>query len=356
MAFHKTKHPGVSVFRRGELGYYARWFDHREQRYKEVAFKTIGCTTKRAAEEWLARKSQSVKESKERFGRLQVDRTPWSSVVEAFRTHFRSSHTEDRTTFAIHALARFIDLHGDDMAFKFSVRDLWKFRDALSDVTPQARNRYLGALRVLLKWARRNEIVLLTSDEITDGCASFRVERKLPRVLSPNEVNRLFLAAKELDDEFDAKVSPYITIALLTGMRPGEIDAMKWGDVDLVRKEIRVWGNKTQVERLVPIHDSPKLMKFLKARKGDKAAFVLDGLDKITRKTFERLVVKASLPGLHRNDLRKTCISAVASGSAYSEFLLEARFGHAKDVSIRHYREARHGAKGKTVEEWLGMT
>jgi len=107
----------------------------------------------------------------------------------------------------------------------------------------------------------------------------------------------------------------------------------------------------------VPVHDSPALRSVLRTLRGAHDELVLGGVrERVSGRVWKRLMERAGIEGVRVNDLRKTAVSAVISGSLYPEALLEARFGHSRDVSSLYYRRAQAQARGwgDTVEAWLG--
>ena len=68
------------------------------------------------------------------------------------------------------------------------------------------------------------------------------------RFLSSDEIARLLEASS---DEFRSVV----LTAVLTGMREGEILGLKWANVDLAQRVIRVTQTKSGKDRWIPIND-----------------------------------------------------------------------------------------------------
>ena len=96
-------------------------------------------------------------------------------------------------------------------------------------------------------------------------------EKKNLKVLNADEIESLLTNAKELGHEF----YPVWMVAVFTGMRSGEMYALRWRDVDLEAQTILVdkqWTSKdgiaptkTKKSRIVPISDD--LLVFLKEEK-----------------------------------------------------------------------------------------
>lgn len=118
----------------------------------------------------------------------------------------------------------------------------------------------------------------------------FRIGDKIKRVLTKDQVEKLLNTAKNMDCEW----YPHWAMAIYTGMRSGELYALKWENVDLENKLILVnssWsskdgfkstksGNDRRVEiapMLIPI------LQELKLKNGNISEFVLPRLGKWTK-------------------------------------------------------------------------
>ncbi len=99
--------------------------------------------------------------------------------------------------------------------------------------------------------------------------------------LTPYEVSNLLSAAKDED------IGPAIWIMCLTGLRPGEVVALKWDCIDLFKREIiikRAWDKKMRVMREHPkgkrqtrVPMVPELVNYLLYKKQDQ-----EGTDWVT--------------------------------------------------------------------------
>lgn len=127
----------------------------------------------------------------------------------------------------------------------------------------------------------------------------------------------------------------------MTGMRWGEVAAMTWEQVDLGAKVIRVWGNKTEQERVVGIPEP--LEAVLRARAASRTGpRVFPGADPDERRSGScRPIIRAmDAVGLNRPDL-------------------VARYGRATVHSLRHTFASlalQNGATLADVQQALGHT
>jgi site-specific recombinase XerD len=123
---------------------------------------------------------------------------------------------------------------------------------AASRVGVPTRNHTVSALRFLFK-------VTLGRGDIDSHIRIAREPRKLPVVLSPEEVARLLDAAPGRGLKYKAALS----VAYGAGLRVSEVVALKISDIDSQRMLIRVEQGKGRKDRYVML--SPHLLELLRA-------------------------------------------------------------------------------------------
>ncbi len=111
-------------------------------------------------------------------------------------------------------------------------------------------NQTVSTLRFFFK-------VTLGRPDLVERTAFVREPRKLPVVLSPEEVARLLDAAPGL------KYKAALSVAYGAGLRVSEVVALKIGDIDSKRMVIRVEQGKGRKDRYVML--SPHLLELLRA-------------------------------------------------------------------------------------------
>jgi integrase/recombinase XerD len=121
---------------------------------------------------------------------------------------------------------------------------------ATSGVGTGAVNQTVAALRFFFR-------VTLGQRDITEHTAFVHEPRKLPVVLSPEEMARLLDAAPGL------KYKAALSIAYGAGLRASEVVALKVSDIDSTRMLIRVEQGKGRKDRYVML--SPHLLDLLRA-------------------------------------------------------------------------------------------
>lgn len=118
-------------------------------------------------------------------------------------------------------------------------------------LAPRTVRRRLSALRRYYRWQVADGIV---DADPTVGLVTPRGDRRLPRVLSADQLTVLIEETGELDPDVPRRLRDDAVLELLygSGLRVSELCSLDVGDVDLAAGSVRVWG-KGAKERLVPV-------------------------------------------------------------------------------------------------------
>jgi integrase len=212
----------------------------------------------------------------------------------------------------------------------------------------------------------------LTRDAISDALKPPRGEKKLPQFLGASEVRALIDAALRHDAATYAAtreehagerepgstprykaIAPAVVLALLTGMRRGELVALTWADVDLgaVDEQGREVGElrvraavaKTRTERKVDLAVSPAaraLLGALKLRAG-RSASVLGLTDTELESAGRRLRGTFGAPAAASwHALRRTCATYLCNSNIFggaTAWRAAKQLGHGVQVLEKHY-------------------
>lgn len=136
----------------------------------------------------------------------------------------------------------------DDTGLSYSnttgqdITDYLAVREYRDHIAPGYKATILRYLRVFFKWAYRKHHI---EEDVLRDVDSIRLNRKKKERLTDDEVERCRLAAKS-----SAKSSALLELMLSTGMRVGEIANLKVEDLDFHTGEIRIWGEKSNKERV----------------------------------------------------------------------------------------------------------
>ncbi len=114
-------------------------------------------------------------------------------------------------------------------------------REALDRVLTQGRSkafqkRLKNTINMIFNWGIETKIIRGVTHSPVFGLKIFLKEDKKPEILKLEEIRRLLREARERNHPW----YPIWAVALLTGMRNGELFALKWSDVDLEKGLITV--------------------------------------------------------------------------------------------------------------------
>src|SRR4029077_4962379 len=192
--------------------------------------------------------------------------------------------------------------------------------------------------------SKRGRERLITTDER---------DRLLDHLMSPRGLGESHFAYHAR-----LRVGDIFPFALLTGMRHGEINALRWTDIDWDGGEMKVVGTKTDSVRYVPI--TATVRDILKRRQGNRSPFVFTRTGN-HRPKFWRILREAceacKIPygrrvegGLTLHDARHSAttrmlqagidLDTVGSITGHSDKRLILYYGHATRESKKHAAEA----------------
>jgi integrase len=121
-------------------------------------------------------------------------------------------------------------------------------------VTPASVTRELACLKRMLNVARQGLILLTGEVPLTNPMAMVSLERE------SNERDRVRSAQefRHLHDAAEPRLRPILLVAHHTGMREGEIRALRWDQVDLKRGTIRLESRHTKTDegRVIPLNQA----------------------------------------------------------------------------------------------------
>lgn len=315
--------------------------------------KILPLSGQEAAERWLEQKRHEVK---------------WSTYVNYERLIER------------HILPTF----GQRPVSDIDEREIRRFIDALishgrldhkGGLAPKTVSDILIVLKAILRTAGE------TGAGITVRTERIRVRRAQPemRVLSVQEQNRL---VKYLQDSRDPRHLG-VMLSLYTGMRLGEVCALRWRDVDLAARVVNVRGTmqrirnpnpdgtrtivtitdpkSTRSQRCIPLPDF--LIDALREAKQGADAFLLTGSDsryvepRSMENFFRRCVTQCGIEAANYHALRHSfatrCVAAGVDVKSLSEIL-----GHCHvNITLERYVHSSFEEKRKSMDKltlWAG--
>jgi integrase len=216
------------------------------QRGRPVA----GYVTKRIAQHWLA---EVLAEARERAvpGALAQDATfadaarEWLRYVEHDRACKPSTMRNYRSSVHGHLIPAF----GDMLIADITPAHIERWRASLT-TGPRTRNKLLVEMYGIF---RRAQKLYGLRDNPAARVEPLRAPRRLDlQVYSPEEIRALVRAA---DSEQDAAI--YLTAAF-TGLRRGELLALRWREVDFAASTLRVAGSFAAGALTTPKNGRPR--------------------------------------------------------------------------------------------------
>jgi integrase len=169
---------------------------------------------------------------------------------------------------------------------------------------PYQANRVLSLVRAMFYHAGKYG---LTGENPATGIQRFKEESR-DRFLLPDELPRFFQA---LADEPDDTLRDFFLIALLVGARRGNVQAMRWNELNLTEGNWRIPDTKSG--HAVYVYLPPAVVEtLLKRREADpRGVFVFPSRSKtghlVEPKTaWRRLLKRAGIENLRIHDLRRT--------------------------------------------------
>ncbi len=210
-------------------------------------------------------------------------------MIEDMTIRKLSPKTQQGYIRTIKNLAAFLGRSPDKASFE-DVRG-FQLHLAQSGVGTGALNATVAALRFFFR-------VTLKRSAIIEHTAFIHEPRKLPVVLSPDEMARLLDAAPGL------KYKAALSVAYGAGLRVSEVVALKISDIDSKRMVIRVEQGKGRKDRYVML--SPHLLELLRAwcKAGRPQGWLFPGQNRVnplTTRQFNRAChVAAHMAGIDK--------------------------------------------------------
>lgn len=238
----------------------------------------------------------------------------WKESVESFKKHGIESEisiktVEDRD---ITLKAHTFSVWADRLINSFTPQEIRNLiNERLGHRFPSTQKNLLKCIRGVFEHAFEEGHVLRNPTPKM----KFNIGNKLTSVLNEQEAKYLLKMAKEYESEW----YPHWAFALMTGMRNGELYALTWEKIDLIKRQIRVdtsWNNKDGFKttksgdhRIIEIaKDLDPIIAKLK--ENTDSVFILPRIDKWDKgdqaRELRSFLLGVGLPRIRFHDLRAT--------------------------------------------------
>ena len=232
-------------------------------------------------------------------------------------------------------------------------RDIIMLLNQKATTAPIAANRLLGAVRRLYNWGLEQDLLETTP------CVRLKqpgVERSRDRVLSEDEIGTFW---QQLDStKYMSKgVQVALRLLLITAQRPGEICAMEWSELDLVKGWWNLPRERTKSDRAHRVPLSGMALDLIRAQpKADRWVF-----PSVNGQALKRLALSHALrqnrehfglPRFTPHDLRRTAASHLAAVGV-DRFIISRVLNHTdREVTGVYDRYGYDKQKQSALSRW----
>jgi integrase len=282
------------------------------------------------------------------------------TVEEYMRRWLKGSVRDTVRTSTYERNKQIVDLHVVPALGRLKLKALtpaqvrWFYREKLDRGLSSATvHKMHVVLHKALDQAVRDSLI---PRNVTEAVKVPQVRRKEIEPLSAEETKKLLAAASEAGERFEA----LYVLAVTTGLRQGELLALRWDDVDLEGRVLRVRRTLTRVKGSYSLGE-PKTARSRRSVSLTETtvealrahlARQLEEIDRVgslyqdgglvfatergttvnpsnlRRRSFAPLLERAKLPGIRFHDLRHTCATLLLTKNVNPKVVSEM-LGHA---------------------------
>jgi len=287
------------IYKRRDIkGWWTGWYEGDKRKAKAFPTKS------------LAEHFRHIKYTQLNSTQLNSDvftsivKSDWSEMVEEYRRIKQVEGLKETSIYeALLTLGHFERLVGPNSSRRITQNALDQFvLGRGQEVSRNTLNKDIRNLTAFLNWTAKNRLVAtgLTIKKV-------KVEQKPVTALSPDQVSNLFMAVSKYPT-----LRLRVLLAITTGLRRGDIEAICVGDIHFDRNTIATSNRKAgkaMPERPIPEEVMMKLSNYVATiPDGQQRLFA----DRFSPKRWEKIRRAVGLPNLKFHDLRKTFASLLA--------------------------------------------
>ncbi|MBU1357641.1 MAG: site-specific integrase [Gammaproteobacteria bacterium] len=220
-------------------------------------------------------------------------------------------------------------------------------------LAPATVNRYAAALGAVLSWAIRRRIAPKGWD---NPCR--RIERRpekneIIRFLSDEERTNLLVHCRR--SKWD-RLYLLVMLAITTGARRGELEQLRWRDVDLEQATAYVLKTKNTDRKVLPL--VPTVIDELRSRVGEQDALIFGSARRPDVpynhvQVWQSALKSSGIKCFRFHDLRHTCASYLAQSGATLLEIGEV-LGHRQLSVTKRYSHLTVKNKAQLINRVLG--
>jgi integrase len=308
---------GFITERNGKIYVRVAWTDSNGKR-REMMRRA----TDQVEAEQLLEKLQSQLDAADRDQKIEAEQMTFAQLAKRYGDikHIPAEYQGDRKIAGLRALAsakhwlkRLVEHFGKRRIHSITHSEVegYKLKMLREGKAISTANRELEVLRAVFNFAKRESWLDKSPFERGTPLISKADETKRDRVLSRDEESRLLATCIGRR----AHLYPLIIAAIDTGMRKGELLTLRWTDVGLPSRLIRLraFNTKTAKARTVPISDRLAIELEKLWQRCDDADSLVFGIVDNVKNGFRSACKAAGIEGLRFHDLRHTYATRLAS-------------------------------------------
>jgi integrase len=217
-------------------------------------------------------------------------------------------------------------------------------------------NRYITTLGGIYRFARKLRLLPRAHVPPTRGLEKAAEPVDPNRYLRPEEVERLLAVARVVDRKWK-RLPALIRLAFDSGLRVGNLQTLRWRDVDLVARTAAVAKTKNGQPHVAAL--SVRAVAELEALAGSRPPDELvfgnaRGRPHAFRRLWARVCTVAGLPGRNFHQLRHGCGSALAAAGVGQAQIMQ-HLGHRTLAASARYMHANTEDKRRVVDAVFGV-
>lgn len=272
---------------------------------------------------------------------------PFEKLVDSFLKWAEENHkAPERDRIACNHLLDFFKGYKADKVSLWHVEKYKSHRKAQKR-KPETINKELGVLRRMYNLAVEWELI---NNNPIKGMKLLKVPKRQFRVLSEKEFNKLYQAAI-------GHFKPILLTAYLTGMRKGEIQKLKWDDVNFEDGFIHLKDTKNNEDRTIPLNTH--LLSLLDNLKdGAQTEYVFETpagepykSNTAWKRAWTTALKKSGIKHCRFHDLRHTFCSDLIVGQKEDFATVMSLSGHKDIRMLKRYTHTKDEAKKAAINK-----
>ncbi len=281
---------------------------------------------------------KELRELAEKEKQEQAERWTITRLWEAYKVNRAvKGIVQDENRYKLYIAPTFADKEPSDIV----PLDVDRLRIKLSKTKSQNTvHHVLELLRRIINFGVRSNL-----------CRGLSFRMKMPSLTFKTEdltADQLKNLVNVLDQEKDIDVSNLMRLALLTGMRRGELFRLKWSDVNFQRGTVTIRNPKGGVDQTIPV--SADAIGVLQGHPRTTSEYVFPGRGGSERtsiaKKVRKIAKEAGLPKDFRpiHGLRHVFASMLASSGQVDLYTIQKLLTHKSPVMTQRYAHLRDEA------------